>query len=836
MFCHKCGNKIADDAAFCHKCGTALHIDEVDPTAPVAEPREIAADDKVRYDVLLAEVGSNKAAAIKAVKESLGIGLKESKELVDNTPTLLKNSASEIEAKLIEQALCAVGCAVAVNKCSSDGYGEGEVKEGSIDTPPSSAVAKAENVGSQESMNLPQKSPSDNAHPEKNESENTQVPKPDDSRTFPLFGQVVTIPLDLANYNVFHCRYQNMTEKVLNEFPIEYKKNFSGIEQVLAGYLALCEKYLSSVIKAAVNDLIHNKVFDIDADAFLELHKKRMRGFSCYHAFEELEAKYENILDDQAEKNAYRTARRQNRGRWVGGGFGVGGAIKGAVQAGAFNAVGGIAHGTANVIGSAFSAVGTSVKKAALFNDSEILENLQFSLVYDCESVVFTLVEILKKRGYTIRAVNADEEKKAEAMFKNLYSSSFPASERLSTAIKVLLTNPYEIKYYHFLVDQFLDENREVDAFAQYFGLSVTAYKSFLVRKHYSTMAISTYEEVIAAKEKIIQQSKSLGGVPKDILEEIDALIDTRKIEKIRSLFKSLPKETLDQLLACRDKVNSCCKEIRPSDGGAKVLGEIDSLILKCKNSMVMKLFDSLPKTTEEEILESQKRLLEYCDEIKLAHDNPAVAKLNAAFQKIDKDLRTVEGIEFKTREEANAAKDEKANVEAIIAQHELVFRRDYVTLIDEITTQAYRTKISDIYIRQKQAALKKFDKKCRKAARYNYRKGKKLRIYSGDPKISLLHWSILLACFFSMAWGIGIILFPGYMLYLFLYSRRKEKKLWNELTHGGMYDFADIVSQGTGIQSKEEIVEAHKFCSECGSKLSSDARFCDSCGTAQND
>lgn len=49
-------------------------------------------------------------------------------------------------------------------------------------------------------------------------------------------------------------------------------------------------------------------------------------------------------------------------------------------------------------------------------------------------------------------------------------------------------------------------------------------------------------------------------------------------------------------------------------------------------------------------------------------------------------------------------------NIEAIIARHELVFRRDYVALIDEITTQSYRTKTGDIYIRQKQAELKKFE------------------------------------------------------------------------------------------------------------------------------
>ena len=64
-----------------------------------------AAEEKTEFDVVLAEVGANKMAVIKTVKEVTGLGLKEAKDLVDNAPKTLKeavvkNDAEEMKKKL----------------------------------------------------------------------------------------------------------------------------------------------------------------------------------------------------------------------------------------------------------------------------------------------------------------------------------------------------------------------------------------------------------------------------------------------------------------------------------------------------------------------------------------------------------------------------------------------------------------------------------------------------------------------------------------------------------------------------------------------------------------
>ncbi|PIV53895.1 MAG: 50S ribosomal protein L7/L12, partial [Elusimicrobia bacterium CG02_land_8_20_14_3_00_37_13] len=63
--------------------------------------------DQTEFDVILSSVGQNKIAVIKAVREITGLGLKESKDLVDSAPKPIKegidkNQAEELQKKLTE--------------------------------------------------------------------------------------------------------------------------------------------------------------------------------------------------------------------------------------------------------------------------------------------------------------------------------------------------------------------------------------------------------------------------------------------------------------------------------------------------------------------------------------------------------------------------------------------------------------------------------------------------------------------------------------------------------------------------------------------------------------
>jgi len=85
--------------------------------APIfAAPAAAAAAEVVEsteFEVTLAEVPADKKmGAIKIVRELTGLGLKESKELVESTPKVLKASATKAEADDIKKKLEEAGCKV----------------------------------------------------------------------------------------------------------------------------------------------------------------------------------------------------------------------------------------------------------------------------------------------------------------------------------------------------------------------------------------------------------------------------------------------------------------------------------------------------------------------------------------------------------------------------------------------------------------------------------------------------------------------------------------------------------------------------------------------------
>ena len=82
--------------------------------APVAGG-EAAAAEQTEFDVILKSAGDAKLNVIKAVKDLLGLGLKEAKKLVDKAPgATLKEKVSKAEAEQIKSTLEEAGAEVEV--------------------------------------------------------------------------------------------------------------------------------------------------------------------------------------------------------------------------------------------------------------------------------------------------------------------------------------------------------------------------------------------------------------------------------------------------------------------------------------------------------------------------------------------------------------------------------------------------------------------------------------------------------------------------------------------------------------------------------------------------
>jgi len=90
------------------------HLEEkfgVSAAAVAAAPAAAAApaEEKSTFNVELKDGGASKISVIKVVKEALGLGLKEAKDLVDGAPRMLKEGMKKEDAEKLKKDVEAAG-------------------------------------------------------------------------------------------------------------------------------------------------------------------------------------------------------------------------------------------------------------------------------------------------------------------------------------------------------------------------------------------------------------------------------------------------------------------------------------------------------------------------------------------------------------------------------------------------------------------------------------------------------------------------------------------------------------------------------------------------------
>ena len=96
-------------------------LEEVYGIKPAAAAVVVAADggngaaaeaEQTEFDVILKSAGTAKLQVIKVVKEALGLGLKEAKDIVDGVPSTVKEKISKAEAEQLKATLEEAGAEV----------------------------------------------------------------------------------------------------------------------------------------------------------------------------------------------------------------------------------------------------------------------------------------------------------------------------------------------------------------------------------------------------------------------------------------------------------------------------------------------------------------------------------------------------------------------------------------------------------------------------------------------------------------------------------------------------------------------------------------------------
>lgn len=213
---------------------------------------------------------------------------------------------------------------------------------------------------------------------------------------YQLLGQQITIDAPKEAYNDYRHRYFLLAQQAKCTFKVLYQNNHS-LEQVIKSVPDQVERALLPVVQACIRELVDHDILTIDQELFLKAYEPLITAWT--EPYMEVCDKYAEITMNKAQMDEYRKARRQYRGRVVGGGFGFSGAVKGMAMAGAMNMAIGAGHMVFNALGKAASSISCSMKMGRIFDDPNTFAKIADGVFLSAFNCHYALIHCLYETG-----------------------------------------------------------------------------------------------------------------------------------------------------------------------------------------------------------------------------------------------------------------------------------------------------------------------------------------------------------------------------------------------------------------------------------------------------
>ena len=310
---------------------------------------------------------------------------------------------------------------------------------------------------------------------------------------------------------------------------------------------AMYEAVIVPAVKMAVDFLVEEDIYDCDEELFIKRYEEDyfaledLEGYSCFVSM------YTSIENSFSELQQYREAQKMGRSHWQGGGFGVGGAIKGAITAGAMN----IAMDAFRGIGDSFVAAGDrnkyENKMSQLAKDEEVWEGI----ISDVDDVVMGVYEAFAEElsannDYDMYWNDEESIDRADAIFNNAQNRTKDTERILSMMKQAIQLNPYEEEYYEYLYLMKETNKTEVKelAFHLWSGNSICAIENgrFI---YFSKKLSEKFFDEAGDFNKLMQQVTELSKTPDlekglQLLRQLDQITEEYTDSQIEVVQKHL--------------------------------------------------------------------------------------------------------------------------------------------------------------------------------------------------------------------------------------------------------------------------------------------------------
>ncbi len=181
---------------------------------------------------------------------------------------------------------------------------------------------------------------------------------------FVIIGKKFSYPRSAELY-IESIKYHN---EMAAKTEVALKKKYdetNNADDLLKSVIPSAIRIIDKVVNENLEILYHSGI-NIDEEDFKEKYGINLEAFITG-----LCAEYNNIVKDAQNVQRAREYERASRSRWEGGGFGISGAIKGAVKAGALNAVTGVGRAISDSIVDSSDNANTNRAKTELSNNEE---------------------------------------------------------------------------------------------------------------------------------------------------------------------------------------------------------------------------------------------------------------------------------------------------------------------------------------------------------------------------------------------------------------------------------------------------------------------------------
>lgn len=356
------------------------------------------------------------------------------------------------------------------------------------------------------------------------------------------------------NYNTTRLKYLALAKAASAKFTNSYTASFKSIDDVHERCTEIAYSYIREAVEAAIQDLVKLGIYDVDADGFAEFLEPY---FTWPEDFAKIDDAYMEIVLKAEELDAYRSERRESRGRWVGGGFGFSGAVKGAMQAGAMNIATGAVHGIFNLGAKAISAAGDAIKKSELFKNPETQAHLTASVHRAVFNVHMALVDAANKSKPDTFSDLVTEEARTRAtrLLQNVESGRLPTEAVQNALLEAVNLDPYNENFYRLWLDRFGDQHGQLETVEVFFGIAVVGRaKKELIAARKSALDFSTPQACDASLDLLRQYAESIGYAGFD-KEQTAILAEKSAREQEQRTVAGVAYQTEEQAADAKDRL-----------------------------------------------------------------------------------------------------------------------------------------------------------------------------------------------------------------------------------------------------------------------------------------